>query len=180
MLKRFTGYLLATTGFTGFVFFINYNGSAIPYAILWLIISIAAGLAGLGLIYFTKSTKLSQQEEYNKQRLDRLKRSGERILLTVDNCEIRENNYHEEVIIESSSRMQAIDALYDPNRNYRQEYIEQSAIVYYYKTGDKKLRMTSQSFPFTANTLRNHVEKQTVALYVSRFDKNDYAFDFLH
>lgn len=178
MLKKLIGYLLAGIGFIGFGFFRNYKGSVIPYSTLWLILSIAIGLVGLAFIYITKSNKLSKQEKYNKERLDRLKQSGERILLTVDNCEIKENNYYEEVVNESSSRVQQIDALYDPNRNYRQDYIEQSAIIYYYKNGDKKHRMTSQSFSFNAKVLTNYVEKKMIVLYVNRFDKNDYAFDF--
>ena len=122
---------------------------------------------------------MTKQEKYNKDRLDRLKQSGERILLTVDNCEIRENNYYEEAINESSSRVQQIDPLYDLNRNYRQHYIEQSAVIYYYKIGDKKHRMTSQSFSFNAQTLTNYVENKMLVLYVNRFDKNDYAFDII-
>lgn len=179
MLKKLTGYLFAGIGFIGFGFFRNYNGSVIPYSTLWFFLSIAVGLIGLYLIYFTKSNKLTKQEKYNKKRLDRLKQSGEKILLTVDNCEIRENNYYEEVIKESSSRVQQIDALYEPNRNYRQDYIEQSAIIYYYKIGDKKQRMTSQSFSFNAKTLTNCVENKMLFLYVNRFDKNDYAFEII-
>ncbi len=179
MLKKLTGYLLAGIGFIGFGFFRNYKGSVIPYSTVWFFLSIAVGLLGLGLIYLTKPNKLTKQEKYNKERLDRLKLSGERILLTVDNCEIRENNYYEEVINESSSSVQQIDALYDPNRNYRQDYIEQSAIIYYYKTGDTKHRMTSQSFSFSAKTLTNYVENKMLVLYVNRFDKNDYVFDIM-
>jgi hypothetical protein len=179
MLKKLTGYLLAGIGFIGFGFFRNYKGSTIPYSTLWLILSIAVGLIGLCLIPSKKSTKLSKQEKYNRERLDRLKQSGNKILLTVDNCEIRENSYYEEVINESSSRVQQIDALYDPNRNYRQDYIEQSAIIFYYTVGDKKKRMTSQSFPFNANTLTNYLENKMLVLYVNRFDENDYAFDII-
>lgn len=179
MLKKFTGYLLAGTGFIGFGFFRNYKGSVIPYSTLWFFLSIAVGLVGLCFIYLTKSNKLSKQEKYNKERLERLIQSGERILLTVDNCEIKENNYYEEVINESSSRVQQIDALYDPNKNYRQDYIEQSAISYYHKIGDKNHRITSQSFPFNAKTLTNYVEKKMLVLYINRFDKNDYAFDII-
>ncbi|MBK7121670.1 MAG: hypothetical protein IPH68_02055 [Chitinophagaceae bacterium] len=85
-----TGYILAALGFNGFVYFRNYKGSVIPYSTLWFFLSIAVGLVGLVLIYLSKSNKLSKQEKYNKERLDRLKQSAERILLTVDNCEIRE------------------------------------------------------------------------------------------
>ena len=179
MLKKFTGYLLAGTGFIGFGFFRNYKGSVIPYSTLWFFLSSAVGLVGLCFIYLTKSNRLSKQEKYNKERLERLIQSGERILLTVDNCEIKENNYYEEVINESSSRVQQIDALYDPNKNYRQDYIEQSAIIYYHKIDDKKHRMTSQSFPFNVKTLTNYVEKKMLVLYINRFDKNDYAFDII-
>ena len=179
MLKKLTGYLLVGIGLIGFGFFKNYKGSVIPYSTLWFFSGIAVGLLGLSLIYLTKSNKLTKQEKYNKDRLDRLKQSGERILLTVDNCEIRENNYYEEAINESSSRVQQIDALYDLNRNYRQHYIEQSAVIYYYKIGDKKHRMTSQSFSFNAQTLTNYVENKMLVLYVNRFDKNDYAFDII-
>jgi len=179
MLKKLTGYLFATIGFIGFGFFRNYNGSVVPYSTLWFFLSIAIGLVGLGMIYLTKSTKLSKLEKYNKERLDRLKQGGERILLTVDNCEIRENNYYQEVINESSTRVQQIDALYDPNRNYHQDYHEQSTVIYYYQTGDKKHRMTSQSFSFNTKNLTNYVENKMLVLYVNRFDKNDYAFDLI-
>jgi len=179
MLKKLTGYILAALGFIGFGYFRNYKGSVIPYSTLWFFLSIAVGLVGLVLIYLSKSNKLSKQEKYNKERLDRLKQSAERILLTVDNCEIRENNYYQEVINEGNSKVEQIDALYEPNRNYHQDYIEQSAIIYYYKFGDKKHKMTSQSFLFNATTLTNYVENKMVVLYVNRFDKNDYAFDFI-
>jgi len=179
MLKKLTGYFFAAIGFIGFVFFKNYKGSIIPYSTIWFFLSFAVGLVGLGLIYLTKSNKLTKQEKYNKEFLEQLKKSGERILLTVDNCEIRENNYYQEVINENSTRVQQIDAIYEPNRNYHQDYIEQSAIIYYYKIGDTKYRMTSQSFSFNAKTLTNYVENKMLVLYVNRFDKNNYAFELV-
>ena len=134
MLKKLTGYLLASIGFLGFGFFRFYKGTLIPLSTLWFFVSIVVGIVGFYLIYTSKSVKSSKQEKYNKERLDRLKQNGEYILITVDNCEIRENNYYKEVVSESSSKVQQIDALYDPNRNYKQQYVEQSAIVYYYTT----------------------------------------------
>ena len=179
MLKKLTGYLLAGIGFIGFGFFRYYKGSVIAYPTLWFILSIVIGVVGLALISFTKSKRLSKQEKYNRERLDRLKQKGEKIVLTIDNCEIRANNYYEEVINESSSSIHQIDALYDPNRNYRQRYVEQSAVIYYYKSGDKRYRMTSQAFPFNAGTLTNRVKNRMLVLYVNRFEKNDYAFDLI-
>jgi hypothetical protein len=178
MFKKITAYLLIGIGFIGVGFFKNYKGSIIPYTGLWFFLSIAVGLLGLALLYLSKKSKLTSQENFNRDRLERIKQNGERILLTVDNCEIRENNYSEEVINESSSRIQQIDALYDPNRNYKQNYIEQSAIIYYYKVEDEKLRMTSQSFSCNAKTLKSYIENKKLVLYVNRFDRNEYAFSF--
>ena len=134
-------------------------------------------MGGLALVYFGKSRRLSKQAKYNKERLDRLKQTGEKILLSLDNCEVRENNYYEDVEPDNSSKIQQIDALYDPNRNYKQNYVEQSAIIYYYTATGKRIRMTSQSFPFNADLLKRHIENNKAYLFVNRFNKQDYEFE---
>jgi hypothetical protein len=180
MLKKLIGYLFATFGFLGYVFFKNYKGSDIPYPSPCYILCSILGLAGLFLIYKSKSSSISDQERFNQEILNRLKQKGERILLTLDNCEIRENNYYQETIKEGVLISEVYDALYDTNRNYHQDYIEQSAIIYYYKTDGKKNRMTSQSFSFNAATLTNYVKNKKIVLYVNRFDKEDYAFELIN
>ncbi len=176
MVKKLLGYLLAVIGFIGFGFFRNYHGTLIPLITVWFFVSILIGIAGIYLIFTSKTDKHTEQEKYNAKRLENLKKNGEKILLTVDNCEIRENNYYEEVPQRSSSYVRTIDALYEPNRNYEQKFIEQSAIVFYYTNGDKKIRMTSQSFFVNAKTLQNNINNKMINLYVNRLDKNDYIF----
>lgn len=179
MLKNIAGYLFAAIGFIGFGFFSNYEGSIIPYSKFLFVISILIGLFGLFLIYTSKSKKLYEQEKYHQESLERLKQNGEKILLTVDNCEIRENSYYEESSDQINYKMHAIDAWYNPNENYKENYIERSAIIYNYYNGDKKIRMTSQSFPFAAGTLRNYIENKLLFLYVNRLDKTDYIFEII-
>jgi len=178
MLKKIIGYFLAVTGVIGFEFLGKYNGELIPYPVLWCCLSLAISIAGFYLIYLSKSNTLSKQEKYTRERLSKLKLNGDKILLTVDNCEIRENNYYVEVNNESNSTVEIIDALHDSNRN-QQDFIEQSAIIYYLEAGDKKLRLTSQSFPFNAKTLTNYIEDNQLVLYVNRSDESDYVFEFL-
>ena len=178
--KKLTGYLFAAIGFIGFGFFKNYEGSIIPFSMLWFVVSILIGIIGLYLIYTSKSRKVSKQERYNEVHLDQLKQNGEKILLTIDNCEIRENNYYEEANDERFYKIQAIDAMYNPNENYKQIFVEQTAIIYNYNDGYKKIKMTSQSFPFGTETLRNYIENKSLVLYVSRLDKTDYAFEIIH
>ncbi len=114
----------------------------------------------------------------NARRLQGLKKNGELIILNMSNCEIRENNYYEEAM-PSDTKVEQIDALYNPNRNYRQIHIQQSAIIYYYVTDEKKIKMVSQPFECNAKKLRNCIEKNKVTLYVSKVDKTDYAFEAL-
>ena len=98
----------------------------------------------------------------------------------IDNCEIRENNYYEEKNDERLSKIQAIDALYNPNENYKQNYIEQTAIIYNYDIGYKKIKMTSQSFPFSTGILINYIENKSIMLYFNKLDETDYAFEIIH
>jgi hypothetical protein len=186
MLKKFTGYLLVAIGallvaigFIGYVFFRSYNGSVIPLSTLWFFVSMAIGSVGLYFIYIFLASKISKQEKVNNDHLKTLKLNGEKILLTLDNCEIRNNNYYEEVESESSLRVQEIDALYDPKRNYKQDHIEQSVIIYKHINDDQKIRVVSQSFPLDAVTLGSYIENKMVFLYVDRFDKNDFAFEII-
>jgi hypothetical protein len=175
MFKRLTGYVLAVIGFIGYGYFRNYKGSIIPLPTVWLFVSLGIGFLGLTLITLSKSNRISKQDQYNKKRLERLKLNGEKILLTLDNCEVKENNYYEEV--ENRGKAQSIDALYDPNVNYQQKHVEQSAIIYNYTKEGKKIRMTSQPFDCDADTLKIDIENKSVFLYVDRFDKNDYIFN---
>ena len=151
MLNKIIGYLFLVIGFIGIIFFRKYNGSVIPYSLLWYVLCFAISIGGLYLINLTTSSQLSKQEKYNLERLNQLKQSGEKIILTVDNCEIKENNYCQEVMDERGTNTQAIDALIDPYKSHEtEEYIEQAAVIYYYKIDDQQLRMTSQSFSFNA------------------------------
>ena len=180
MFNKITGCLLVVMGFIGIIFFRKYNGSVIPYPTLWYFLCLAISFGGLYLFSSINSNKLSKQEKHNVENLNLLKQNGEKIILTVDNCEIKENKYFQEIIDERSTNTQAIDALLDTNKKYEKEaYIEQSAIIYYYKFGDRKIRMTSQPFSFNAIVLTNYIDNKKIILYVNRFDINNYAFDLL-
>lgn len=180
MLNKIVGYLFLIIGFIGIIFFRKYNGTVIPYSLLCYILCFAISIGGLYLINLTNSNQLSRQEKYNLERLNLLKKSGEKIILTVDNCEIKENNYYQEVIDDRGTNAQAIDALIEPYKSSEKEaYIEQSAVIYYYKIEDQNLRMTSQSFSFNSKILTNNIVNKKLMLYVNQFDKNNYAFELL-
>ena len=132
---------------------------------------------GFYLLRKSNKTKLSKQESYNQKRLESLKLHGKAIPLTIDNCEVRENSYHEEIIKETYSRVQVFDSLYDPNRNYNQRFVQQAAIIFYPDPREKKTRMTSQSFQCDAERLRIHLASGRLTLYVNKDNEKDYVFD---
>ena len=174
--KKFLGYALLI------VAFISYQlRHTISIAILnpELIVGIDV-LLGIAGIFFAingeKQTPNKKDQEYESL-LKRLRINGERIILNPSNCEVRENNYYEEVVDNGVGTGTVADALYDPNRNVRQNYITQTAIIYYYQTGEQKVRLTSQTFPYSAETLERFLNNDCVILYVDRFNKNEYAFD---
>lgn len=179
MLKKIAGYFFAGIGFSSFAFFINYEGSVISFSTVWLIVSLLVGVVGLYLLSASKTSKIFRQEKLNEKHVVQLKQNAEKILLTINNCEISENNYYEEANDARLYKAREIDALYDPNENYTQKFIEQTVIVYNYNDGFKKIRMTSQSFPFGVDTLRYYIENKSLILYVNLLDKTEYAFEII-
>ncbi len=178
MLLKIPGYLFAAIGFLGLVFFRQYKGSVIPYPTLWLVACLLIGWLGAYLIVRSGYRSVLTKQRTDATRLQHLKKRGERIVLNPDNCEIKENNYYEEVIPENTTARQ-IDALYDPNRNYRQIHIKQSAIVYYYIKPERKIKMVSRPFDCSGNQLRGELDQKKIMLYIDPSDPTNYAFEML-
>ena len=145
-----------------------------PEIITW--VDVFLGIIAVYLVFMGKRQKGRKMRLTHEGTVERLRKDGEKIILTTTNCEVKENNYYDEVVNKKIGTGAVVDALYDPNRNVRQNYIEQSAIIYYYQSGSKKIRMTSQTFPFNAETLGKYLENSSVVLYVDRINKNEYAF----
>jgi hypothetical protein len=177
MIRRIIGYLVAGVGVLGVLFFRHYKGTIIPYPWIWLIVSILVVILGLGLVYFVGDSGISKEEEQYLDRLHNLYENGEQIIMTLENCEVRENNYYEQVIDDNANR-RAIRAMLDSriDREDEREYVEQCVIVHYYKK-DKDKRMTSDVFPINADTLKSHIVRGKVILYIDRLDTKNYCFD---
>lgn len=99
-----------------------------------------------------------------------LKLHGEKIILDLDNCDIKENNYYEDI---ASKGLALIDA-----GNYKEKYIVQTVIVYYNKRNGSTEKFTSQTFSHDKITLESHILNNDIILYVDTFDRSKYFFDF--
>ncbi len=109
------------------------------------------------------------QEELTEYQ-NNLKLNGEKIILDLDNCDIKENNYYEDI----ASKI-LLPARTD---GFREQYIVQSVIIYNYKKNGVSEKFVSQTFAVDAITLESHILNNEIILYVDTFDRSKYFFDF--
>ena len=99
-----------------------------------------------------------------------LKLHGEKIILDLDNCDIKENNYYEDV----TSKVLSLRHIDD----YREEYIVQTVIVYNHTGNGFTEKFISQTFSLDTITLESHILNNDIILYVDTFNRSKYFFDF--
>jgi len=177
MIKKLFGYTIAGIAFIAIIFFRHYKGYLISYPMLWAILSIIALGLGLYVVFTSKTKKEIVTAAKSLNHRNQLIATGEQIKLDIDSCEIKENNYYEEIPNHVPLDAQLIDTIFDPNENYREKYVAQSAIVYFHKTGEKMEKYISQVFPFGTEALTLYILNNDIILYVDRFDRNNYLFD---
>jgi hypothetical protein len=99
-----------------------------------------------------------------------LKQHGEKITLDLDNCDIKENNYYEDITSKGLALID-IDA-------YKEQYIVQTVIVYNHTRNSVAEKFVSQTFSLDTVTLESHILSNDIVLYVDTFDRSKYFFDF--
>jgi hypothetical protein len=177
LIKKLPAYSITGIAFIGIVFFGYYKGELIPYTTLWLVLSIVVFLTGLYIAPTGKTKKeIITSSEYLHHR-NKLIATGEQINLDIDSCEIRENNYYEEIPQHNLGGTELIIAAFDANEIYEEKFVDQSAIIYHHKIGNKTEKYISQTFQFGIETLTLHILNNDIILFVDRFDRNNYLFD---
>jgi len=170
-------------GLLGIFFFLNYKGTSIPLKELWFVLSLFTIVVGA---YFFAKYKLKelngQHSNNNSNRLAeivQLKRSGDRIRVTLDNAEVKSRSYRQEVIHEGlPSRMEMLDALYDSNRNYKTQEIRQAYIVFYKQYNGKTYKFVSQATTQNADAVKRYIDRQMgIDLYIDPKNPTCYYFD---
>ena len=170
-------------GLLGFFWFLNYKGTTIPLKELWFVLSIFTLIAGAYFIAKDKLQKLNnQRSDSNSSRLaeiKQLKRSGDKVKVTLDNAEVKSRSYQKEMINEGlPSRMEMLDALYDSNRNYKTQEIQQTYIVLYKQYNGKMYKFVSQATAQTADAVKRYIDRQKgIDLYIDPKNPTSYYFD---
>jgi hypothetical protein len=181
-MNKFLGYGLMSIGLLGILFFLKYKGTAIPVKELWFVLSFFTIIIG---VYFFAKYKLQQDNRRvnpgNKlAELEQLKLTGDKIRVTLDNAEVKTRSYQQEIISgDLPSRIEIADALYDSNRNYKTEQIQQTYIVFYAQYNGKMCKFISQATAQNAEALKLYMYKQRgIDLYVDPENPINYYFDF--
>ena len=173
-----------SVGLFAFLFFLKYNGTAIQLKELWFVLSILTIIAGGYIFAKQKFHKLLiQSSDSNNNRLaeiERLKRIGDKIKLTLDNVEVKSRSYQQEIINDGfPTRIEMLDSLYDNNRNHKTELVQQTYIVYYKKYNDEMYKFVSHATSQNVDTLKRHIESQKgIELYIDPKNPTNYYFDF--
>jgi hypothetical protein len=84
---------------------------------------------------------------------DEIKNRYKKILVHPEEVKILTNEYYEEEINDEYDKVKSIDALYHPNRNYRQIRKFASVIVYYFNSKGKQYRFRSETIDLSPEEL---------------------------
>jgi hypothetical protein len=175
MLKKKLAYTLVGISFIGIIFFEQYKGNLDKS--LSLIVCILTFLIASYVAYTARTKKEIVSPVTDSNRRNKLIETGEQIKLDIDSCDIKENNYYEDVTWQGPSEIESIDAIFDPNENFREKFVDQSAIIYHHKIGDETEKYISQSFELGKEAITFHILNNDIILYVDRFDRSNYLFE---
>jgi predicted PurR-regulated permease PerM len=176
MLRIVIAILFFIIGLFGCEYFSHYHGTVIPMPWLWLIVSLMFIAIAARLLYsFQKSfvKKISSLPPQLKQ----LKQTGQRIIVNLDNCDFKLNNYTEEIVSDDFSRGAVFSTMAQEGSDYSSHSVSQTAFIYMNKEDDKQYRLISQAFSMDETTLKYHIMAGHMILYIDRLDKKNYFFE---
>ena len=137
---------------------------------LWLILFIAIGFLGFGLIKSSAKQRMDTIKKEIDQNLEKIKKTGEAIQIEFENCEFKDISYSHEVVDTT------IPSAHTWHETTRTENVTQSALIYYHRTEEKVEKFISP-FPCSADALKVYALQHKIVLYVDRLDRGCYFFD---
>lgn len=93
MIHKALGYILIFIGIVGTGYLKGYKGTVIPYPFFWLILAVVIELLGIYLVTVKKTKTQKADEKIAGEREAKLIESGEKIILTAENCTLLSNSY---------------------------------------------------------------------------------------
>ncbi|MBX3239059.1 MAG: hypothetical protein KIT80_09780 [Chitinophagaceae bacterium] len=188
---RVLAYIFFGLGFLTVTFFRKYSGDLIPYPFLFWLLGLAMFGGGLLFLRFTPSTKELKIQKQVEALIAQLKESGEKILVDLSRCELKEHHYfegreryghkNELLTLDVEREIQALNSISGNSLgNTEQVQVNQTVIIYATsnnRTGEME-KFISRVIPKDKITLSCYLDtqKQTV-LYVDKTNRECYYFD---
>jgi len=142
--------------------------------LIWIILFVILFLLGLGLISASAKKDLQEIQVSIDKEIENLKSTGQKIKLDFDSCDFKESSYNSEIIDDRFSRFGHLNL--DYGKVIGNEFVAQSLLTYNHKEGDR-IEVFRQGFHCSADALKLYVLKNSVDLYVDRFNRTNYFFE---
>lgn len=172
--------IILIVGCLGILLTLFYSGPIWGPRELYFVVSLFLVLTWL---YFTVKAKLNADSAPSSpdriEQIEALRKSGEKISITLENCEVKSRTYHEQVDIGTSfGEEQLLDTLYDGNnRHYKNKEIRQTYLVYYKKYGEQTFKFISQAVADDPVHVRMYLSSNKATLFIDKQNPNNYYFE---
>ena len=170
---KIIGVLFILFGVIVHLFFTHYDGTLIPYPALMHLLGIALIPTGIVFILYG-SGKINRQDQSVQAQAHRdLKETGEKIIVDLNNCDFKSNSYE----VEMPDIPTQYDSFEGPEHRTKTENVQQSMFTYIHLTGNFTEHFQSPVFPIDLISLKTHIIKKELALYIDRKQRSNYYFE---
>jgi hypothetical protein len=191
MWRRILAYILFVLSFLTLTFFKHYTGKLIPYPSLFWLLGLALFAGGFLFLRNTPDSKELETRKRLAAAIADLKSNGERILVDLSKCEIKEHSYSEEkqkyghdnqlLTLSIENEIQGWNTLGGGGwRNVEQVEVRQSVLIYQRpdpRTGAVE-KFVTRVILKDKITLSFYLDKQKhTALYIDKTNRGQYYFD---
>lgn len=178
-MKKYYVYILLATGFIALEYFLDNGRVIVPVKELWFSVSLfAIAIAAVVFVNWRANRVVAAPRSNEPNDLaERLKRTGEVVRVTLDNCEVKSRSWQQEVTGSSwPSELEMLDAL--QGRNYKTEEIRQTYLVVYKDYNGRRYKFVSDAIAHDEVTVRMLMDREGgFNLYVDKANPADYYFD---
>jgi hypothetical protein len=170
---KIIGVLFILFGIIVHLFFTHYDGTLIPCPAIMHLLGIA--LIPTGIIFILcGSGKMNRRDQLMQdQAYSDLKDIGEKIIVDLDNCDFKSNSYE----VEMPDMQTQYDSFEGPEHRMKTENVQQSIVTYLHMSGSRTESFQSPVFPIDLVSLKTHIIKKELVLYIDRKDRSHYYFE---
>ena len=178
MVKRAIAYCLFAAGFAAVGFFNRYSETITVKPPVYWMVGIGCWVVGFILLALTHENGARGNKKKLKKNITALKQSGERITINLSECEIKSNDYSEEISAVSGAAAEFNSLVGDQEKSVIAKDVFQSVIVYRHPYFERTETFISQILPIEHTTLLFKLDSQkTTTIYVDRANRSNYYFD---